>query len=77
MPCPYVLHCASGRFGAVCFRTRQCRVPTFCIVRVLVLVLFVSGHGMPCPFYVVFQIIGSYFCLFDIKNQTIGIFVSF
>ena len=35
------------------------------------------GHDMPCPFYVVFQIIGSYFCLFDIKNQTIGIFVSF
>ncbi len=32
------------------------------------------GHGMQCPFYVVFQIIGSYFCLFDIKNQTIGIF---
>ena len=29
------------------------------------------------PFYVVFQIIGSYFCLSDIKNQTISFFVSF
>ena len=31
----------------------------------------------PRPFYVVFQIIGSYFYLSDIKNQTISFFVSF
>ena len=33
--------------------------------------------GRPRPFYVVFQIIGSCFCLFDIKNQTISFFMSF
>ena len=36
-----------------------------------------SGKDRPRPFYVVFQIIGSYFYLSDIKNQTISFFVSF
>lgn len=36
-----------------------------------------QNKGGPRPFYVVFQIIGSYFCLSDIKNQTISFFVSF
>ena len=56
----------------------------FVIAAMGILYLNIDRLGQPAellplirPFYVVFQIIGSYFCLFDIKNQAISFFMSF